>query len=237
MQDDPAALDRARRGDRKSAQGLLPRKGRKGFVPLDDVGAWLADAEIASDRELDEIALFQRAADPPARVVQGRLSYDLCPYAELGAVRAALTRLANHHALVSEMMADTRGLAEDPLTPRSALRAAVDDLVASAARAGLRDRDLRRTTRDMLLQRRKHEQLDLLGGDHLIARLRIDADDAWVTYVPVAALSHLPLLEPLPVRAAVTIHPRQVPHEPRARALKALAIARVHDVQRSVERI
>jgi hypothetical protein len=226
---DHAALERARLWRRSLPPGVEPRSGPGAVNHRGAADGWLTRASIADADELAaaEVGVSQAAA----RVVEGALSYDLCPRARLAAVRAALRRLAHDDAAISEAMAATEGLADDVLTPLPLLIAAVDELVDGAARAGMSERELRRTTHDTLLRQRKHAELNILGGNHLVARLCIGDAPPWVAYLPKGAMSMLPLQSVLQVRAAVTIHPRQDPEEPASRALRVLALARIHSTE------
>lgn len=221
---DEAAILRARRWDRETEK-RLPRTGSRAVEPRRGA-SWIATSRIASHGDVCA-AISSGAPEPPARVVEGTLTFDLAPAEELKATRAALRRVAPHHPELRRTMESAEGLAEDPLTPLAMLRTAIHELVAGAVAAGMSRAELQSQTRDTLMRHRKHAELNILGGDHLVARLRLDSKVApWVAYLPKEAMSTLPLMPELSVRAVVTVHAKQDPEEKGLHGLRIHALAR-----------
>ncbi len=225
---DEAAIQRARRWNREQEKHL-PRTGARAVEPRKGAH-WLKQSRLAGHDDICA-AVSAGATEPPARVVEGTLTFDLDPAEELKATRAALRRVAPHHPELRRTMESTEGLAEDPLTPLAMLRTATHELITKAVAAGMARAELQSQTRDTLMRHRKHAELNILGGDHLVARLHLDSSVApWVAYVPKEAMSTLPLMPELPVRAVVTVHARQDPEERGTHGLKLHALARFVEV-------
>ncbi len=221
--------------ERPRPRGLLPRLGREALVepPRRD---WLSDGRAITLVELSAEAGRMASGgagesdrlERPAVVLTGVLSLDVSLGDELDALRAAVAHLAPRHKPVQRALDATKTIERGPLTPLAVLRAGIDEIVRGAEEANQDPRALRATARRSLVRARRHRELDLLGGPHVVGRWR-DAGRAedWVVYLPKEAAPSLPLEIELAARAAVTVHPRCDPDETGRWALQVHALARI----------
>lgn len=216
-------------------KGLVPRLGREALVQpprrdwFSDGRAWTLD-EIERDvvRSLDGDEGASDALAVSAVVAVGRLAVDVSLSDELEALRAALVHLAVRHKPIQRALEATKGIVPGPLTPQAVLRAGIEELVRGADEVGHGGPALRTTAKRTLVRARRHRQLEVLGGPHLVTRwTQRGGAEPWAAYLPVAAAASLPLEVELAARAVVTVHPRCDPDEPGPWALKIHALARV----------
>jgi hypothetical protein len=175
-------------------------------------------------------AVVEGVFEAPAVVVSGRLEMQLDPVERLRAlVSASRTFAVGHERLGAVVDRATAALAADGAwtfaEPQTA--SLLEALAAALAPETLRAVD--EAVARKLARERKLVRVDVAGGPHVVLHLAADAAAAGPrapVYVPVAAVSRLPLAPRFSARVLARAHPSFDDREPGRVALVARALFR-----------